>query len=83
MLEHFDAYARGDGQLQRKAMKERGIDVYEAAAMFWGGGYNPGTQELTEGPFVVAVPQAIDASQRLHTAIYRAARAVDESQRLV
>jgi hypothetical protein len=35
LLEHFDAYAQGDGQLQRSAMKELGIDVFEAAAMFW------------------------------------------------
>jgi hypothetical protein len=82
ILEHFDEYARGDGQLQRKAMNELGIDVFEAAATFWGGGYDPATEELTEGPFVVAISQAIDASQRLHTAIYRAARAVDVSRRL-
>jgi hypothetical protein len=40
---------------------------------------DPATEELTEGPFVVAISEAIDASQRLHTAIYRAARAVDAS----
>ena len=74
IVEHFDEYARGDGQLQRKAINELGIDMFEAAAMFWGGGYDPATEELTEGPFVVAISQAVDASQRLHTAIYRAAR---------
>jgi hypothetical protein len=81
MLEHFDQYARGDGQLQRKAMKELGVDMFEAAAMFWGGGYDPATEELTEGPFVVAISQAIEASRRLHTAIYRAAQAVDAARR--
>lgn len=81
ILEHFDEYARGDGRLQRKAMNELGIDVFEAAAMFWGGGYDPVAEEITEGPFVVAVPQAVEASQRLHAAIYRAARAVDASRR--
>jgi hypothetical protein len=82
ILEHFDEYARGDGQLQRTAMNELGIDVFEAAAMFWGGGYDPAAEVLSEGPFVVAISQAVDASQRLHTAIYRAARAVDASRRL-
>jgi hypothetical protein len=77
ILEHFDDYARGDGRLQRKAMDELGIDVFETAAMFWGGGYNALTEEITEGPFVVAVPRAVEAARRLHAAIYRAARAVD------
>lgn len=77
MLEHFDEYARGDGRLQRDAMDELGIDVFEAAAMFWGGGYDPATEEITEGPFVVALPRAVEASKRLHAAIYHAARAVD------
>jgi hypothetical protein len=81
ILEHFDEYARGDGRLQRKAMNQLGIDVFEAASMFWGGGYDPTADELTEGPFVVVVSQAVEASQRLHAAIYRAARAVDASRR--
>lgn len=81
ILEHFDEYARGEGQLQRTARSELGVDVFEAAAMFWGGGYDPADDELTEGPFLVAISQAIDASQRLHEAICRAARAVDESRR--
>jgi hypothetical protein len=56
--------------------------VFEAAAMFWRGGYDPAAEVLSEGPFVVAISQAVDASQRLHTAIYRAARAVDASRGL-
>jgi hypothetical protein len=32
-------------------MSELGIDVFEAAAMFWGGGYDPAEDELTEEPF--------------------------------
>jgi hypothetical protein len=64
------------------AMNELGIDVFEAAAMFWGGGYDAAAEVLSEGPFVVAISQAVDASQRLHMAIYRAARAVDASRRL-
>jgi hypothetical protein len=81
ILEHFDEYARGDGRLQRTAINELGIDVFEAAAMFWGGGYDSAADELTEGPFVVVVSQAVEASQRLHAAIYRAARALDASRR--
>src|ERR1700722_799499 len=70
VLEHFDGYARGEGRLQRKTISELGIDVYEAAAMYWGGGYDPGTEQITEGPFVVNVPLAVDASEQLHLAIY-------------
>jgi hypothetical protein len=36
--------------------------VFEAAAMFWGGGYDPAAEELTEGPFVVAISRAVDAA---------------------
>ena len=39
ILEHFDEYACGEGRLQRDAMRELGPDVFEAAAMFWGGDY--------------------------------------------
>jgi hypothetical protein len=56
--------------------------VFEAWAMFTGGSYDPATDELAEGPFGVVVSQAVEASQRLHAAIYRAARAVDASRRL-
>lgn len=80
ILEHFDDYARGEGQLQRKAMTELGIDVFEAAARFWGGGYDSSTEEITEGPYVVTVPQAVVASKRLHAAIYKAALAVDAAR---
>jgi hypothetical protein len=80
ILEHFDDYARGQGKLQRRAMKELGIDVFEAAAMFWGGGYDPFTEEVSEGPFVVAVPLAVMASERLQMAIYEAGRAIDAAR---
>lgn len=33
-------------------MNELGIDVFEAAAMFWGGGYDPVAEVLSEEPFV-------------------------------
>lgn len=79
VLEHFDEYARGEGRLQRKTIGELGIDVYEAAAMYWGGGYDPATEQITEGPFVLNVPAAVDASGRLHLAIYLAGQAVDAS----
>lgn len=77
LLEHFDEYARGEGRLQRRAMREFGMGFYEAAAMFWGGGYDPTTEAITEGPFTVIVPRAIAASQRLQMAIYVAALVVD------
>lgn len=28
--------------------------------MFWGGGYDPLTDEIAQGPFVVAVPRAVE-----------------------
>jgi hypothetical protein len=80
ILEHFDEYARGEGRLAKQAMRELGIDAYEAAAMYWGGGYDPSTQELTEGPFALVVPDALEAARRLYEAIYAAGRAVDNAR---
>ncbi len=77
ILEHFDEYARGEGKLAKQAMRNLGIDPYEAAAMYWGGGYDPTTEELTEGPFVIVVSAALEASRRLQLAIYGAGQAVD------
>lgn len=77
MLEHFDEYARGEGLLQQKAISELGLGVYEVAALFWGGGYDPTTEQLREGPFVIDVHAALVASEALHQAIYSAGKAVD------
>jgi hypothetical protein len=78
ILEHFDEYARGEGRLQRKAMRDLGLDVDEAAAIYWGGGYDPVTEKITEGPFVMTIPEALEAAGQLHQAIYGAGRAIDE-----
>jgi len=80
VIEHFDEYARGKGRLERQVMQELGIDVFEAAAMFWGGGYDPSTGKLTEGPFEILVPDAITAAERLQAAIYTAGRAIDRAR---
>jgi hypothetical protein len=77
ILEHFDEYARGEGNLVKQAMRDLGIDVSEAAAMYWGGGYDPSTEEVTEGPFVIVVPAALESGGRLQRAIYAAGQAVD------
>jgi hypothetical protein len=77
MLEHFDEYARGRGVLQERAIREEGLSVYEAAAVYWGGGYDPTTEQITQGPIVIHVPTAIAASEALHRAIYAAGKAVD------
>ena len=77
MLEHFDEYARGKGVLQTRAIREEGLSVYEAAAVYWGGGYDPTTEQITEGPIVIYVPTALAASEALHRAIYAAGKAVD------
>jgi hypothetical protein len=77
IVEHFDEYARGEGKLVKQAMRDLNIDAYEAAAMYWGGGYDTTTEEVTEGPFVVAIPAALEAAKRLQRAIYTAGQAVD------
>jgi hypothetical protein len=77
ILEHFDEYARGKGRLQLEAIRDQDIDVYEAAATYWGGSYDPATEELTEGPFTLVVPNALEAAGQLYWAIYAAGRAVD------
>ena len=76
-LEHFDEYASGEGKLVKQAMRDLGIDVYEAAAMYWGGGYDPTTEEVTEGPFVIVIPAALESAGRLQRAIYAGGQAVD------
>jgi hypothetical protein len=77
ILEHFDEYARGEGKLVKEAMRDLGIDVYEAAAMYWGGGYDPSTEEVTEGPFAIVIPAAMESARQLQRAIYAAGQAVD------
>ena len=79
ILEHFDAYARGEGILAKKAMDELGLDEYEAAAIFWGGGYDPETETIAEGPFVLDIPVALNAAERLYLSIYAAGKAVDHA----
>lgn len=81
MLEHFDEYARGEGRLQQKAIRELGLGVYEAAALFWGGGYDPTTEQVTKGPFVIHLPAALAASEALYRAIHAAGKAVDAHRR--
>jgi hypothetical protein len=58
ILEHFDEYARGEGVLAKKAIRDLGLDAHDAAAMFWGGGYDPDTETITQGPFVLEIPLA-------------------------
>ena len=77
MLEHPDDYARGEGRLQEAAIKKEGLDLHEAAATYWGGGYDSTTDEIEEGPYRLHLGTAVEAGRRLHEAIYRAAKAVD------
>jgi hypothetical protein len=79
ILEHFDDYARGEGKLARRAMQDLSIDAYDAAARFWGGGYDPATETITQGPFAIVVPEAIAAAARLQRAVYTAAQAIDRA----
>ncbi len=79
ILEHFDDYARGEGMLAKKAIRELGLDEYEAAAMSWGGGYDPDTETIAEGPFVLDIPVALKAAERLYLSIYAAGKAVDHA----
>ncbi len=81
ILEHFDEYARGEGRLQQQAIRERGLDAYDAASLYWGGWYDPATEQITEGPFVIDVGAALKVSVGLHQAIYAAGRAVDAHRR--
>jgi hypothetical protein len=80
ILEHFDEYARGEGRLARQAMQNLDIETFEAAAMFWGGGYDPVSERLRQGPFEIVVPRAIEAAERLQAAIYAAGRAIDRTR---
>lgn len=77
ILEHFDEYARGEGFLQKAAMRTGDVDQFEVATAYSVGGYDATNQELTQGPFVIRVPGALHAAARLQNAIYEAGRAVD------
>lgn len=81
MLEHPDDYARGKGRLQEAAIKQAGLELHEAAATYWGGGYDSTTDEIEEGPYRLHLGTAVEAARRLHDAIYRAAKAVDRQHR--
>lgn len=47
-----------------RAMRELGLDAFEAAAMFWLGGYDPDTERVTEVRFAIVVPDAIGQPRR-------------------
>jgi hypothetical protein len=36
-------------------MQRRDIDVFDAAAIFWGGGYDESTETLTQGPLEISI----------------------------
>lgn len=77
MLEHFDEYARGEGRLQRKEQKATGAEFHAVARLYWGGGYNPQTNEVTEGPYMIPLDVAGDAARALYESIIHAAKATD------
>jgi hypothetical protein len=81
MLEHPDDYAYGQGRLQKAAVKKERLDLHEAAALYWGGGYDSTTDVIEEGPYKIHLGLAVEAAQRLHYAIYRAAKAIDRRPR--
>jgi hypothetical protein len=76
VLVHFDEYARGAGDLQRKLTRE-GADVTEVARDYWPFGYDPGTGMIQLGPFQIQVENARLAARQLCHAIWMAAREVD------
>lgn len=80
MLEHPDDYARGKGRLQEGAINSRGLDLHEAAAAYWGGGYDSTADEIKEGPYRLSLGTAGEAARRLHDAVYRAAKGVDRQR---
>lgn len=52
------------------------------SALYCGGGYDPTTEQIKEGPIVIHVPAAILASEALHLAIYAAGKAVDAQRQI-
>lgn len=62
---------------RREPFCDLGLDVYEAAATFWGGGYDPDAETITQGALVRDIPLALKAAERLYLANYAAGQAVD------
>lgn len=76
VLIHFDRYARGEGNRQRKLL-DQGVDAAAAARQFWTFGYDPTTGTAQVGPYEINIEQARRQARQLFRAIYTAARAVD------
>jgi hypothetical protein len=72
---HFHDYARGNGQSQRRIMSELAVDVSSGRWL------RPVHRGNHREPFVMAVSAAVEASNRLHVAIYEPGRAFDAARR--
>ncbi|MGC4833993.1 hypothetical protein ACLQ3D_05815 [Micromonospora vinacea] len=83
ILIHFDRYALGDGNQQRRLRSQSDVDEAEAARHFWGGGYDPATGEFAVGPHHIPIQRAYVEARALFGAIYNAAQALDEARRAV
>ncbi|MBM0237506.1 hypothetical protein JNW88_10680 [Micromonospora sp. ATA32] len=81
ILIHFDRYALGDGNQQRRLRSQSDVDAAEAARQFWGGGYDPATGEFVVGPHHIHIQRAYAEARALFGAIYNAAQALDEVRR--
>lgn len=58
-------------------IRDEGIDRAEAARRFWGGGYDPGSDEFTDGPFRIHFATALEAVWALCEAVQAAGWTVD------
>lgn len=81
ILVHFDRYALGEGNQQRRLRSQSDVDEAEAARHFWCGGYDPATGEFAVGPHHIPIQRAYAEARALFGAIYNAAQAVDEARR--
>ncbi|MFF2041907.1 hypothetical protein ACFVVX_15880 [Kitasatospora sp. NPDC058170] len=79
-LTHFEDWARGTGRGAQAAARRAGQSEREVARDFWSFQFDPATDTVAMGPFIIQVTAAETAAEQLHGAIYTAARAIDAAR---
>ena len=77
-LMHFDDWARGEGKGPQEKGVKAGKALRDVASLYWGFAYHTGKDTITLGPYAIDVDEAVRAAVAFASAIYRAARAVDQ-----
>jgi hypothetical protein len=77
-LMHFDEWSRGEGRGPQKNRRQAGEALRDVAREYWGFAYDPNVGTVSLGPYTIQVDMADQAAKELTSAIYQAARGVDQ-----